>query len=100
MKLRRVGVLSAFRVGFMFYGILGLLVGGLAFLGSVLGGAAGGGLAAGFGGGLVVLIVAPLLYGLAGALVFMIMAFLYNVVASLVGGLELELDGLESSTFR
>lgn len=49
-------------------------------------------------GGIGVVILIPLLYGFFGYLVGALIAWLYNVVAGWVGGVELDLQSMESET--
>ena len=42
--------------------------------------------------GIVSVVGMPVLYGLAGLLLGLLLAFLYNVVAARIGGLEIELE--------
>ena len=95
--VRRIGVLSIGKLAGLLYASLGLIIGALVALASTLGGLAG--LAQGessrlgmfFGVGAIV--IAPILYGTIGALMGMLMAALYNLVAGMIGGVELEVDG-------
>ena len=99
MVLKKVGVLSCGKVLGVLYGGLGLLVGAIfsliAIVGAALGAAASngsGGAAFGviFGIGAVVLL--PIFYGGMGFVSGIIMASLYNLVAKVAGGLEVELE--------
>jgi hypothetical protein len=101
MILRRVGVLSLGKfLGFL-YGLLGLLIGAVFSLISLLGFAAQNqaqvqgqaqGQAAWFlGVGVASIIILPLLYGFFGFLGGIITGALFNLVASLAGGIEIEL---------
>ena len=86
---------SAFKVGGIVYAFLGLIIGILMALFSMvagsLGGLAGGGApgarALGFGFGLGAVIIFPILYGI-GA----IGAAIYNLAAGWVGGLEVDIS--------
>lgn len=93
MILKNVGVLSAGKVMACLYALLGLIVGGFVSLFSLAGVAAGGQNAAGaslfFGAAAIVLL--PVMYGVMGFVGGIVMAALYNFVASLAGGIELEL---------
>ena len=100
MVLKRVGVWSAARVAAAIYGGLGLIIGSILALASLV----GAGFAAAafdqdsppaflgviFGVGAVIFV--PILYGLFGAIGAAISSALYNLVARTVGGVELELD--------
>lgn len=97
--IREIGVLSLGKVAGIIYACIGLLVGVVVAMVSVLGGFAGlaheGGAAAGFvalflGAGAV--FVLPIFYGILGSLVGMLVAVIYNVAARLVGGVEITID--------
>ena len=93
MKLKRVGVFSSG----LFMGAGGAAMGGLGgillFLASLVGIGAGGqninpGQAA-MGAGLMVLLV-PVIYGIVGFIAGAFYAFIYNLIAGMTGGLEME----------
>jgi hypothetical protein len=97
--IREIGVLSLGKVAGIVYACMGLIVGVIVALVSVLGGFAGlfdeGGAAPGFiamflGAGAV--FVLPIFYGLLGSLIGMLVAVIYNVAARLVGGIEITID--------
>lgn len=91
--VKRVGVFSVGKVMGVLYAIVGLILGGVISLSVLLGAAASGsheGIpAAIFGAGAIVII--PLLYGSLGLIGGIIMAALYNLVASIIGGVEVEI---------
>jgi hypothetical protein len=92
MVVKRVGILSMGKVLGCVHALLGLIVGGLfTFLSLFLS------LAAGrearpvsllFGVGAIVIL--PVLYGVGGFIGGIILAVLYNFVASVIGGIEIE----------
>lgn len=97
--IREIGVLSLGKVAGIVYACIGLIVGVIIALVSVLGGFAGladeGGAAGGFiamflGAGAV--FVLPIFYGVLGSLIGMLVAVIYNVAARLVGGIEITID--------
>jgi hypothetical protein len=97
MVLKRVGVLSAAKIGGVMYAAMGLLVGlGLATVFSIVPMVARGSsdmpswLAPMFGVGS--LIGMPIVYGLIGFVGGAISAVIYNLVAGMVGGVELHLE--------
>lgn len=98
MVLKRVGVLSAGKVSGVLYGLLGLIIGVIAALFSLLGVGIAitqtGDSAALFGVlfGVGAVIFMPLFYGAMGFIMGVIMAALYNLVAGWVGGVELHLE--------
>jgi hypothetical protein len=95
MRLKRVGVLS---LGLFFaaYGALvGLFVGMMMALMSAIGLGAGGmqndeAAAAMIGMGLGALIFGPIMYGIMGFIGGVIWAVIYNVIAGMTGGIEME----------
>jgi hypothetical protein len=97
MRLTRISPVSVAKVAFVLYGAMGLFVGAIIALASLAGATFsasqhGGSalLGAVFGVGAIVLL--PLLYGGFGAIATMVMAALYNVVAGIVGGIEVTLE--------
>ena len=95
MRITHIGPLSLAKIAFVLYAALGLVVGGLfacaALLGASFGAAAGeeeAWMGAVFGVGAVV--VLPIFYGVMGGLVALLGAWLYNVVAGFVGGIEIK----------
>jgi hypothetical protein len=97
MVLRSIGVLSAGKVMGITYALLGLIPGviiALAAMAGVAGNANQGDHSAlpflGMGAFAVVFI--PLLYGIGGFIGGIICAAVYNLVAGVVGGLELEFE--------
>ncbi len=99
MVLKRVGVLSCGKIMGLLYAGIGLIAGGIFALGSLVGGVAG--LAADDGGGAVfalffgvgAVIFLPVFYGVMGFISGVVSAFLYNLVAGWIGGIELEFEG-------
>ena len=93
MILKNVEVFSAGKVMACLYALLGLIVGGFVSLLSLAGVAAGGprGAATSLFFGAAAIVILPVMYGVMGFVGGIIMAALYNLVASLVGGIELEL---------
>jgi hypothetical protein len=95
MIIRNVGVLSVGKVFGCVYALLGLIIGGIFSLISLAGfAAAGGGQNAGPGAlifGVGAIVAVPIFYGVIGFIGGIITAALYNLVAALVGGVELDL---------
>ena len=98
--LKRIEPGSAFKVGIVVYAFLGLIVGICMALFSMIAGslgnlASGGALGAralGFGFGAGAIIIFPILYGVLGGIAGAIGAAVYNLVASWVGGLEVDIS--------
>jgi|SRR5690349_24845359 len=97
--VRRVGPGSAFKVGLITYGILGLALGIcmalvstlVGSLGSVASGAPGAKFF-GLGMGISSVIVFPIVYGLIGGVFAAVGALIYNLAAGWVGGLEVDIS--------
>jgi len=107
VQIKRMGVFSCAKIYSITLAAMGLIVGviyGLIFM--VVGGAmmAGGGRDAGTAGasslviGLVMMIAIPVMYGIIGFIGGIIGALVYNVAAGIVGGLELELENMDTGT--
>ena len=107
VQIKRMGVFSCAKIYSITLAAMGLIVGviyGLIFI--VLGGAmmAGGGRDAGMAGGstlvigLVMMIAIPVMYGILGFIAGIIGALVYNVAAGIVGGLELEIENMDTGT--
>ena len=102
MVIKRVGVLSAAKLLGLLYAGIGLIVGLLFALFSVLGGgammAAGGGEEAAMGGGAMMgmgigfAIFAPICSGFLGFLGGALSAWLYNIAAGFAGGIEIDVS--------
>ena len=97
MRITHIGPVSVAKVAFVLYGVLGLIFGAffaaVSLLGAGLGAAHGEEsalLGAAFGVGAVILL--PLLYGGLGAVMGLFMAWLYNIVAGFVGGVEVRTE--------
>ena len=96
MTIKRVAPLSAGKIFGALYAGMGLIVGAFFSLFATVGAFAApdtegfGPLAMLFGVGAIVLF--PVVYGCMGAIASVIGAWLYNVVAGIVGGLEVELS--------
>jgi len=98
ITVRRVGVFSLAKIMGVLYALLGLIFGALATCFSLVGAmAAMPQLSEGSGDqlfgllfGVGAIIFLPLFYGLMGFISGLLMAFLYNLVAGWIGGIELE----------
>lgn len=97
MVLKKIGILSIGKIAACIYGAMGLIFGAILSLVSIVGagiGAASGEQEAFFGAlfGVGAIIVLPIFYGLIGAIAAMIGSAIYNLAASVVGGIEIELE--------
>ena len=91
VKVKRVGVMSLGKVLGVLYAMLGLIVGALFSLFSIVGAIFSPDVPGALGlVGVGSIIFFPIFYGLMGLVFGMITALLYNLVASWVGGIELE----------
>lgn len=101
-KIRRIGIGSAFKMGFAVNTIIGLILGFFLLVPMLLGGIIFmpsyydyGGYWPGVGGGiigaLISLVILVLLSGVLGGVGAMIYAFLYNLAAGWMGGVEVEM---------
>jgi hypothetical protein len=93
-KIRSVRPLSVAKIHGVLYGVLGLLIAPFFLIGPGLAmvGSSTSHRAAGFGAIILFAAIVPFCYAIIGFLMGGLMAFLYNAVASAVGGLEIELD--------
>ena len=95
MIIKRVGPVSCAKITGTLYVIVGLVIDGIFSLIAVAGGfASNTTVAAGIGTmvGIGAIVVFPILYGCLGFVGTLIAAWLYNVVAGLVGGVEMEVQ--------
>jgi len=93
--VKRIGPGSAFKVGLVLYAFLGLIIGALFTLISLVAApfAREGSphfMGAMFGVGAIIIL--PIFYGIIGGIGAAIGALLYNLVASWVGGLEVDIS--------
>ena len=94
VEIKRIGVLSLAKLQAIVMAILGLLIGIMyAILGTViasLASAQGQSLGILAGLGFLSIIILPIFYGIMGFVSGAIGAFLYNLIAGWIGGIELE----------
>ncbi|MEO5763005.1 MAG: hypothetical protein ABIR28_11905 [Vicinamibacteria bacterium] len=92
----RIGPMSAAKIMGVLYALIGLFIGGLVTLVSVMGAALGGAATKDLGGfgiiGMAAIVIAPICYGILGFIGGLIAAALYNLVAKFSGGIEIELS--------
>jgi hypothetical protein len=96
MVIKRIGPLSVGKIAGTLYAVMGVLIGAvvslIAMAGSTLGSDTAG--ASGMGAllGVGAIVIFPVLYGGLGFVFTMLAAVLYNVVAGMVGGVEVDLQ--------
>ena len=83
-KVGSVGVGSVFRISLVMGSAAGILVGLVVMVKDFLD--------KNFLEGVVTLVLAPILYGVLGACVNALMAWIYNLVAARLGGIEIGFD--------
>lgn len=100
MVLQSIGIWSCAKLMGIMYAFMGLIFGGIFSLLSMAGvalnqqgGAAMPQLMAGVGA----VIVLPIFYGLVGLIGGAIMAAIYNFIASIIGGIEMNFDAVKRS---
>lgn len=82
--LKSIRVVTVFKLSLVLGGAAGILVGLILAIASFA--------SKNWAEGALTLVLAPLLYGVMGAIVNALMAFLYNLVAARLGGIEIELE--------
>ena len=104
MELKRVGPWSVGRMFGIMYAVMGLVFGTVFAFITILGNSLGqgaddeqGAFGALFGVGAIVMF--PLLYGLGGLVGGLFSAWLYNVFAGMIGGIEVQLDAPRDPTY-
>lgn len=107
-QIKRMGVFSCAKITAVVMAALGIIIGVIyALFFMIVGGAmlAGGGRdtgAAGVSGvviGLIMLVVIPIFYGVMGFIMGAIGGVAYNVAAPSMGGLEVELEGMDGGGY-
>jgi len=83
-KLSSIGVGSVFRISLVLGAAAGILIGVVLMIMDFTDSR--------FLEGVVTLVLAPILYGVLGALVNALMAWIYNQVAARLGGIEITLE--------
>jgi hypothetical protein len=95
MIIRRIGPMSIARLSGLLYAAIGLLFGAIISMVALAGGfGADTDGAAEFGGfiGVGAVVLLPICYGLLGFVATLIAAWLYNVAAGMVGGIEVDIS--------
>jgi hypothetical protein len=101
MTISRVGVFSLGKIHGAVAAVFGLIGGIILFFFTLLGAAVvpssrGSHAAFGVAGGLMILIFAPILYGILGFIVGLISGLIYNLAAGFAGGIEIEVEGAQA----
>lgn len=89
MVIKRFDVLSVAKMSAIIAAAIGLIA---AVLFLLFGGLLGRGGLLGFGGGLLGVIVLPIIYGVFGFIGGLVQAFVYNFAAGFVGGVRIETE--------
>jgi hypothetical protein len=95
MVVRRIGPVSCAKIAGTLYTVLGLFIGACFSLAAMAGAfASSDSNAAGIGTliGAGSVLVFPILYGVLGFVMSLVAAWLYNLVAGMVGGIELDVQ--------
>jgi hypothetical protein len=93
MVITRIGPVSCGKIALVLYAAIGLLVGAVVSLASMAGGFASqsmDGMGIGATIGVASIIVFPLLYGGFGFISAVVGAWIYNITAGIVGGVEID----------
>jgi hypothetical protein len=92
--VKRIGPGSAFKIGLVAYGILGLIAGVFCSLIALAGISFAPHTRLPFAGamGLFAVILCPIVYGIIGGIAAVIGALIYNLASSWVGGLQVEIN--------
>jgi hypothetical protein len=92
--LKRIGPASAFKIGLVSYAVLGLIAGVFCSLIALAGVSFAPHAHLPFAPaiGLFAVILCPIVYGIIGGIAAVIGALLYNLAASWVGGVEVEIN--------
>ena len=100
VRLRSIGVLSAAKIFAVVQAAIGVLVGFIFLLVGVVGAAiAPGRQKLGMIGIIVIAVLMPVFYAVLGFVMGAIWAFVYNLAADSIGGLELEFETVAAPAF-
>ena len=103
-KITKIGVVSLAKImgmsGLILGLIAGVIYGGILILMGLIGASSGqeeavGFALAGVGGGLAIMVSVPIFYGLMSFIVGLIYGLIINLVLTLAGGLELEIQSMK-----
>ena len=95
MVIKRVGPVSCAKVAAALYAMVGVVIGAFVAMASMAGGMATESMGfAGLGAtiGMAAIIAVPLLYACLGFVATLVGAWLYNAAASIVGGIEVDVQ--------
>jgi len=99
-RLRSISVLSSARIFAIVQGAIGIVVGFIFLIFAVVGAAiVPAQQKLGTAGLIVAAVLMPVIYGVLGFVMGALWAFVYNMAAQAVGGLELQLDAVPSRSF-
>lgn len=99
-RLRSIGVLSCAKIFALVHAVLGILVGFLLLLLGIFGAAlAPRPQKLGMVGIIVAAVLMPVIYGVLGFVMGALWAFIYNLAAQSIGGLDLQLDAAPAADF-
>ena len=100
VRLRSVGVLSSAKIFAVVHAAIGVLVGFILLVVGVVGAAvAPGHQKMGMIGFIVIAVLTPVFYAVLGFVMGAIWAFVYNLGAESIGGLELEFETVAAPSF-
>ena len=92
MVIRRIGPLSAAKISGLLYALMGIVLGAFISIFAVVGAMPKDDGLAGLMFGMGAIIALPIFYGILGFVMTLIAAALYNLVARLIGGIEIDLQ--------
>jgi hypothetical protein len=97
MVIKRIGPLSCAKIAGVLYAIIGLFLGAMFSLFALAGGLAADPAmqmppAFGLFMGVGAIIFVPLIYGGMGFVMTLVVAFIYNALAAIVGGIEIQVE--------
>ena len=90
--IKRIGAVSVGKIFGLLYAIIGLIEGLLFALLSLFGGAIAGEVFSSALFGVGSIIIFPIMFGIMGFISGVLMAFLYNLAAGWIGGIEVETE--------
>ena len=91
VEIKRIGVLSMAKIQALVMGVMGILLGLIYAIMGIFYGVTNNSFLIGFGLGVLAIILVPLMYGGFGFVCGAFGAFVYNLIAKWVGGIDIEL---------